>query len=183
MTGENPNQSRSLCCLKMHLLLGSELKRDNQLRYQSSWCFQKSTVEIKNDQVFWQHSTWRGKWNHKAPLSTLEPIPMFTTHPNFLHGAFWVFAFCTPPCVLMFMYLGATVWPITTSFLSFMAASSLLLCDQQFGPMRWAGFESTYKNRTVYFLQGSDARAFEMFVEALSTEIARNRSVSPQGEG
>ena len=133
------------------------------------------SVEIQNGKVAWTYKTFRGQWKHTAPIHTLEPIPMFTTFLYYTRTAIWLFSISLPVCIVLFVTLGATIFPIVSAVLAFLAISTLLLCDTFTGPVRWATFESEFNNRDVTLFQANSVDEFEAFVENLSLMIESSR--------
>lgn len=130
-------------------------------------------VSVENGLVSWMFRTGVDEWKQRIPLSMLLPCPTISIDRT----SFWRSLAITVLSPLVFAI--ALDWFDFTIEVTLVGSATLLLflgyllAPRCAGPIEWASFDTTLKEKTIYVFRDTQDDRFDTFVRALDDAILK----------
>ena len=119
----------------------------------------------------WRYKAGGNEWRQSLPLNKLVPCPMISIDRN-TRWRYIALTCLSPPAICgLLLWLGRD-----TTFAIGAAVVALLVLGYHSspwfqGPIEWAVFDTTLKDKTVYVFRGQNDSDFDAFVDSLDKAI------------
>ena len=140
-------------------------------------------VSVDDDVLNWRYVFDGDEWKQSVPLHMLFPKPLISID----RGRCWRYVGLT--CFVPLAVAGLIQWIGLSPYLVIAAGVGAFLplgyrySPWFIGPVEWAVFDTTLKDKTVYMFRGVRGSEFDQFVETLGEAVeAARRNIVNVGE-